>query len=185
LPAIVAADRAFPAAVAGRYAKHTMRKVCTILLTMFVSVVLTGCSLLVSQGGKRVERVFAPTATVETIRKELGQPTARLAYPQPLLASAIPELVELSKYKSELALTTLIGAHEDYAYKGWVYEDMAEGIVMCDTLTFGAGELFLFPLSVYGAVEDSQQTHRYRVWYRTDDICFAHVELVPPKKNSQ
>jgi hypothetical protein len=162
-----------------------VKAIVTFFLTALTGVILSGCSLLVSQGGKDMRRVFVPAASVATIRKELGQPTVQVSFPQALPASGIPELVTLAKFTRELSLSTPIGSHEDYAFKGRVYRDEAEGIVMVDTLTFGAGELLMFPLAVHGAVQDSHTTHRYRVWYRPDSNYFAHVELLTQQKESK
>jgi hypothetical protein len=162
-----------------------VKKFAILTFTALTSVLFSGCSLLVSQGGKDMNRLFVPNASVETIRKELGQPTAQFSYPQALPASQIPEVVTLAKFRKDLLLATPLGSHEDYAFKGRVYRDEAEGIAMVDTLTFGTGELLMFPLAVHGAVQDSHRTHRYRVWSRTDSGYFAHVELVPPQKQTK
>jgi hypothetical protein len=151
------------------------------VLGVIVAGWCSGCSLLVMQGGKRMDRVFTAGASDQKIRKSLGPPITQVAYPQPRAASEIPEIVKLAKLTPTLPLTNSVAGYEEYSFQGRVYQDESQGIVMVDTITFGAGELLLFPLSVRQAAQDRNRVHRFRVWYRPDRTYFAHVELVERK----
>lgn len=131
-----------------------------------------------ASGGKHTEQVFTANASVETVRKHLGPPTDRVAYPQPTPASKIPEIVSLAKYDSGLSLQTPIGSREEYVFNGREYEQRdSDSARNLDKSTFGAAEVFMFPFVLDEAWYRRGLTHRYTVWYRPDGTYFAHDEL--------
>lgn len=148
---------------------------------------LSGCSLLVASGGKHTEQIFAAKASVETVRKQLGPPTERVAYAQPTQASEIPEIVSLAKYDSGLSLQTPIGSREEYVLNGREYDhqDSASAWAL-DKSTLGTAEIFMFPFVLDEAWYEGGLSHHYTVWYLPDGTYFAHDELTTnPRRESK
>jgi len=149
-----------------------------LALAAGAGVLLSGCSLLIAQGGKHPEKIFTATASAGTIRKELGPPTEQWTYPQPRPASEIPDLAKLATLRTNLSLAAPVGSRADYHFKGRVYDGIDPMICWTiDKSTLGIGEIFAFPFSIDAAIQESRLTHWYRVWYRPDGSYFAHDEL--------
>lgn len=149
---------------------------------------LSGCSLLVASGGKHTERVFTANASVETVRQQLGPPTSEVAYPQPVAASEIPEIVRLSKgCEPGLALETPVGSCEEYVFNGREYDERDSFVAWTlDKSTLGGAEVFMFPFVLDEALYQRGLSHRYTVWYRPDGTYFAHDELtINPRRESK
>jgi hypothetical protein len=148
---------------------------------------LSGCSLLVASGGKDNEQIFTAKASVETVRKQLGPPANRVAYPQPTPASEIPEIVSLAKYDSGLSLQTPIGSREEYVFNGREYDQRDSASAWNhDKSTLGTAEIFMFPFVLDEAWYRRGLSHHYTVWYRPDGTYFAHDELTTnPRRESK
>src|SRR5579864_4162648 len=99
-----------------------MNRPLALACTAHACGLLSGCSLLVASAGKHNEQIFTANASVETVRKQLGPPTDQVAYPQPVTASEIPEIVSLARYDSGLSLQTPIGSREEYVFNGREYD---------------------------------------------------------------
>lgn len=164
-----------------------MNRPLALACTAMACGLLSGCSLLVASGGKHTEGVFTANASVETVRKQLGLPTDRVAYSQPVAASEIPEIVSLAKYDSGLSLQTPIGSREEYVFNGREYEQRdSDSAWNLDKSTFGTAEIFMFPFVLDEAWYRKGLSHRYTVWYRPDGTYFAHDELTTnPRRDSK
>jgi hypothetical protein len=155
-----------------------MNRPLALACSVIACGLLSGCSLLVASGGKHTERVFVTNASVEAVRKQLGPPTDRVAYPQPTPASEIPEIVSLARYHSGLSLQTPIGLREEYVFNGREYDERdSVSAWALDKSTFGAAEVFMFPFVIDEAWYERGLSHRYTVWYRPDGTYFVHDEL--------
>jgi hypothetical protein len=133
-----------------------------------------------------MDRVLVADASLQSIRNQLGRPTAQITYSQPQAASEIPEIVTLARFRKDLSLATTLGSREDYVYRGRVHDERDSVVVATvDRSTLGVGELLMFPCVVREARQESQRTHRYRVWYRPDGSYFVHVELLSSQEESK
>jgi uncharacterized protein YceK len=149
-------------------------------------LLLSGCSTVVAQGGKHMDRVLVAGASLQSIRDQLGLPTVQITYSPALVASEIPEIATLAKFRKDLALTNTLGSCEDYVYRGRVHDERDNMIVATmDKSTLGFGELLMFPCVAREAARESQHAHKYRVWYRPDGSYFTHVELLSSRVESK
>lgn len=156
---------------------------CYLLMSfLFVGMLLSsGCVTAIENGGKDMSRVFVSTNSQAQIRQALGKPTAEITYPEPLAASTIPELGFRIRFE-KLPPETLIQGYDDFAYRGRLYAPDGEGLAYMNTFTPMIGEVIFFPFVALGAIGESSEIHRYRVWYRTDGTFFAQMPLAPPKQ---
>lgn len=164
-----------------------MNRPLALACTAIACGLFSGCSLLVASGGKDNEQIFTAKASVETVRKQLGPPANRIAYPQPTPASEIPEIVSLAKSESALSLETPIGSREEYVFNGREYDEWdSTSAWNLDKSTLGTAEIFMFPFVLDEAWYRRGLSHRYTVWYRPDGTYFAHDELTTnPRRDSK
>jgi hypothetical protein len=147
-----------------------------LLLLSVCMMFCTGCSALFSQSGTNVHRVLKAGKTDQQIRKILGQPTAQKRFSVSRPASAVPELVRLSRVLRDMPLDARLSGYEDYEYRGNVYApDRYEAYGMIGGMTFGAGEVIQIPWLVSYTLKEGKVVHRFRVWYRPDRTYLAHV----------
>ena len=164
-----------------------MNRPLALACTALACGLLSGCSLLVASAGKHNEQIFTANASVETVRKQLGPPTNQVAYPQPMTASEIPEIVSLARYDSGLSLQTPIGSREEYVFNGREYDQRDSASAWnLDKSTLGTAEIFMFPFVLDEAWYRRGLSHHYTVWYRPDGTYFAHDELTTnPRRESK
>jgi len=151
----------------------------TYIAICFLSPLLIlncGCSIFITSQGKHLDVVLAPTATRQSVERELGAPVASQTYDHPLRLSDIPEISLLPRIKQPADLTVLAGGYEDYRYKGIIHNlgaQQAAGMVVA--MTFGLGEIWAFPETLRYTASERKKEHFFRVWYSPTGRCVAYL----------
>jgi hypothetical protein len=161
-----------------------MRTPIAILVLPVLPLLNCGCSMLVLSQGKDLKTVFAPTATRQSIERELGPPVGSKTYMYPLWLSDMPEIPLWARWEQRKAQAE---GYADYCYRGSIY-DVAQaesGDAECLGMTYGLSEFLIFPGSLQCMAEERKKQHYFRVWYSPSGCCVAYRELPAEKQNTQ
>ena len=123
-----------------------------------------GCSLIVANGGKKVDDLFKPGTPRSRIDASLGEPIAVDHLPSP---QCPPDDAGSTVAATDIAT---------YEYQGWLYDPLAfQSLGMLVGLTYGLGEVVAFPAALQHAGELDKQTHIFQVWYSADQQYIWHT----------
>ena len=153
----------------------TMRTRIAIFVLSAFGLLNCGCSMIVLAQGKDLNVVFAPTATRQSVQREIGTPVGSQIYDYPINVPAFSLWSGSGRWQPN----ALAKGYDDYRYKGSIYD--VAGCEQCDamvlTLTLGLGEIWGFPESLRETAAERKKEHHFRVWYSPSGYCVAYREL--------
>jgi hypothetical protein len=130
-----------------------------------------------------LDNIFTPTATRQSVRRQLGEPVGSSVYEPPRRLADVPELQALPIWGKDGNLEVVSVGYENYRYRGIIYDLGAHqeaGMVL--GLTFGLWEVYMFPRSLKWASQEGKIENSFRVWYSTEGHCLAYCLWRPDNR---